>query len=77
MASVEELKAELKVAELEEKLREAKDTDKGPSKGLKEQLREARRAHRTLRETRPVEPGDVRPTTIEASTIVNTSEGGA
>lgn len=41
--------AELRVAELEDALADAKDSDDGPSRELKLDLREARRAFRELR----------------------------
>lgn len=50
MGKVEELEAALAVAKLEEKLSKAKETKKGPSRDLKEELREARQAHRLIRE---------------------------
>jgi hypothetical protein len=50
MATSEELKAELAVRELEEKLVAAKDSPNGPSRKLKQEVREARQAHREIRE---------------------------
>lgn len=49
MATSEELKLELAVRELEEKLIKAKASDSGPSRKLKDQLRAARQAHREAR----------------------------
>ena len=50
MATVDELKAQLAVAELEEKLSKAKKTKAGPDRKLKDELREARRAYREARD---------------------------
>ena len=50
MATADELRAQLVVAELEEKLAKAKDTKKGPSRELKQQLRDARQAYRAERD---------------------------
>lgn len=69
MPPVEELRAALKVAELEEQLVAAKAGD-GPDADLKLALRQARQQHRELRASRPPEPGEVRPDTIQASAEV-------
>lgn len=50
MPTADELRAALTVAELEENLIAAKATPEGPSRELKEQVREARRQFRQLRE---------------------------
>lgn len=50
MATKDELEAQLKVATLEEKLAKAKDTKAGPDRKLKQELREARQAHRAARD---------------------------
>lgn len=63
--STDEIRAELKAAELAEQLIEAKATDDGPSTELKAELREARRAFRDLRAGRSADPGTVRPDTID------------
>ena len=68
MVSADELRAQLKVVELEEKLVAAKgpDGDKAVPDGLKREVREARRVYRTMREARAVDEGTARPGTIEA-----------
>lgn len=62
MSRADELRAqyeaELAVAELEEELAAAKDTAEGPSRELKERLREARRVFREQRAGAPVADGD-------------------
>jgi hypothetical protein len=69
MSRAEELRAlfeaELAVAELEEQLVAAKDTDDGPTRELKLELRAARERFRRLRSGEPVE-GVATPATIEA-----------
>jgi hypothetical protein len=67
MASADELRAALKVAELEEQLLAAKKTKRGPSDELKLELRAARRAHREMREARPAEEGEARPAAVKAT----------
>jgi hypothetical protein len=49
MASADELRAQLAVAELEEELIKAKGTKNGPSRELKAKVREARRKAREER----------------------------
>lgn len=70
---VEELRAALAVAELEEQLAAAKAGD-GADMALKLAVREARRVYREMREARPAEEGEARPGAIEAGVAVNTSE---
>ncbi len=74
MASAEELRAQLKMVELEDKLVEAKGTESGPTVQLRRQVREARRAFRELREARAAGEGVARPATIE--TAVTEVSGG-
>lgn len=68
--SVDEIRAELAVAELEQQLRDAKNTDDGPGTDLKHELRAARQAYRELRGSRPAGSGDARPDTIAATATV-------
>lgn len=79
MSKVEELKAALLVAQLEEKLVDAKATEAGPSRKLKEDVREARRVYRELRDAHRTDPlpGDaaVRPSEIGVTAAVENSEG--
>ena len=61
MSKVEEARAALVVAELEQELiaaKEAGDTDSDDYRDLKVRLREARQAHREQRSGQPTEPGD-------------------
>ena len=69
MPSVEEMRAALKVAELEEQLVAAK-AGAGPNDKLKLKLRQARQEYRELRAGRPVEAGEVRPAAIKAKSEV-------
>ncbi len=71
MASSDELRAQLKVVELEEKLIKAKDTKNGPSKELKHQVRDARQQAREARDSAEAGDGVARPETIEAKSGVN------
>lgn len=69
MSRADELRAELKVVELEEELVRQKGRnrhDETKYNQTKVDLREARREHRRLRSQRPVEEGAVRPEVIEA-----------
>jgi hypothetical protein len=50
MSRVDALRAELELAELEEKFSKAKQSKAGPSRELKDQLRAARQASRQARE---------------------------
>jgi hypothetical protein len=50
MSRADELRAELELAELEEKLSKAKATKSGPSRDLKDKVRAARQAYRATRE---------------------------
>lgn len=91
MGRADELKAELEVVELEDELRDLKadpDVPTGERGGppaseeylqLKEQLREARRRFREMREAAPPEqaPGDatVRPATVRSKTSVKRPGG--
>lgn len=50
MATADELRADLAVAELEEQLAKAKASKKGPDRELKQTLRDARQAQRALRQ---------------------------
>lgn len=50
MPTAEELRAQLKVVELEEKLAAAKDTEEGASEVLKAKVRDARREYRAKRD---------------------------
>ena len=65
--STDEIRAELRAAELTEQLQAAKATPGGPSLELKDELREARRVFREYREARPAGPGQARPDTIETT----------
>ena len=58
MATTDELRAALEVAELEEQLADAKATDAGPSPELKLALRDARRVYREMREAVAAEPDE-------------------
>ena len=71
MPSADELRAALAVAELEEQLAAAKDTDTGPDHDLKLALRDARQTYRQMREGYPAGQGDARPAVIEATASVN------
>lgn len=70
MATSEELRAALAVAELEEQLIAAKDGD-GATAELKLELREARRVYREMRDTRPAGEGEVRPAAVAGGIGVN------
>jgi hypothetical protein len=50
MSRVDALRAELELAELEDKLAKAKTTKAGPSRELKDKVRAARQASRQARE---------------------------
>lgn len=50
MAKTDELKAQLEVAELEEKLVEAKETKDGPDRKLKNEVRKVRQKARAKRD---------------------------
>ncbi len=68
--STDEIRAELRAAELVEQLIEAKaDEDFDPAElaQLKLDTREARRVFRELRAARGADPGSVRPDTIDGS----------
>ena len=72
MASSEQLRAELEVAELEDELVKAKgekglDSSKEEHRELKQRLREARQAFREAREGGESADGEVRPGTVRAS----------
>lgn len=71
MPSVDELRAALAVAELEEELAAAKGTDPGPTAELKLALRDARQTYRQMRESYPAGEGDARPAVIETAATVN------
>jgi len=71
MPSVDELRAALAVAELEEQLIAAKATDDGPTAELKLALRDARQTYRLMREGYPTGEGEARPATIETAATVN------
>lgn len=73
MARADELNAELRVVELEERLVRAKESGDLSDEQLRElklQLREARRGHRELREGRGPDEGEARPDTVSASAQV-------
>jgi len=55
-SETDKLRAQLEMAELEEKLVRAKDTKKGPSHDLKMAVREARQRYRELRDGNPDVP---------------------
>lgn len=71
MPTADELRAALAVAELEEQLVAAKDTEAGPSAELKLAVREARQTYRQMREGYPAGEGEARPATIETTAGVN------
>lgn len=71
MPTADELRAALAVAELEEELAAAKDTDDGPGAELKLALRDARQTFRQMREGYPAGEGEARPATVETTTTVN------
>lgn len=70
MATADELRAALAVAELEEQLVAAKAGDEEPSQELRGQLREARRVYREMRAGYPAGEGEARPDAIEAGAEV-------
>lgn len=74
MPSTDELRAALAAAELEEELVAAKETG-GADMDLKLRVREARRVYRDLREGRPAEPGEARPTAVKATAAVKKPGG--
>lgn len=74
MPSTDELRAALAAAELEEELVAAKETGGAPT-DLKERLREARRVYREMREGRPAEAGEARPSTVKAAAAVKKPGG--
>jgi hypothetical protein len=83
VSRADELRAELEVEELQERLTAAKQDPKADPEQLQQlkvDLREARRRHRTLREATPPEAaaGDavVRPATVKATTKVRRPGGG-
>lgn len=65
----EELEAHLRVLDLEDKLRAAKESgDESPEfRDLKLELREARRVHRSIREGADPGEGVARPATVETA----------
>lgn len=69
----DELEAHLRVLDLEDQLRAAKEqSDESPGyRDLKLQLREARRVHRTLREGGVPGEGVARPATVETGAEVH------
>lgn len=67
--SVAELEAELAVRRLEEALAAAKADGPAP-RDLKLELREARRAHRLIREGRDPDDGEARTDTIEVTSTI-------
>jgi hypothetical protein len=71
MPNADELRAALAVAELEEQLIAAKETDDGPSAELRAALREARQTFRQMREGYPVQAGEARPDAITATATVS------
>jgi len=71
MASSDELRAQLEVVELEEKLVAAKDTKKGPSQELKQEVRDARQQAREARDASEAGNGVARPETVKAKSGVN------
>lgn len=75
MPTTEELRAALTVAELEDELLAAKASDGGASAELKEQVREARRVYRELRQGTPPAAGNgdavARPDAVAATGKVN------
>jgi hypothetical protein len=66
-SNVERLRADLEVAELEQQLVAAKDEGTDIDRSAKDELREARRRARTLREGGDPEDGVARPDTTSAS----------
>ena len=81
MSRAEELRAELRVAELEERLIAAKaDGSIEQLPGLKAELRDARRAHREARAAADADLADgdalVRPATVEVVASTNSTGGG-
>jgi hypothetical protein len=78
MSRADELRAELAVVELEERLAALKaDPDRDPEayRAAKEALRQARVTHRTLRAGKPAEEGVARPSTVKAKAGVKRPGG--
>jgi hypothetical protein len=72
MSKSEELRTQLAVTEMEEELAAAKASDDGPSRDLKQRVREAREQYRSTYRTpsTAVEDGTAEPAPVEASATV-------